>query len=80
MNHVLGRYTAAEVEGQQRSDGFRWHQGIITDKLSRDGKTLFSGHHTMGNEDGKWCSYRGYSEGISDILQNLKVFHNCFAL
>ena len=64
MCHILGRYTAAEVEGQQRSDGFRWHQGIITDKSTRDGKTLFSGHHTMGNEDGKWCSYRGYSDEV----------------
>ena len=60
-NFYLGRYKAAEVNGQQRTDGARWHQGIITGRSkSSTGQIIFSGNHTKGSEDGKWCTYKDY--------------------
>ena len=49
------------MNGQQRTDGARWHQGIITGRSkSSTGQIIFSGNHTKGSEDGKWCTYKDY--------------------
>lgn len=43
------------------SGGQRYHEGLVTScKVQGDSK-LVSGHHTKGEDDGKWVSYQGYS-------------------
>lgn len=43
----------------QRSGGLRWHQGEI-DKIYTDefGNKKYKGHHTKGEPDGKWVTFK----------------------
>ena len=75
-SYHLGRYKAAEVNGQQRTDGARWHQGIITGRSkSSTGQIIFSGNHTKGSEDGKWCTYKDYRNSVTK-----GTFTGCYRL
>jgi len=58
--------------------GMRFHQGIIT-RVYKDstGVCRYDGHHTKGEADGKWVTYRDYNFNFTGIpLQNLRISPN----
>lgn len=58
--------------------GMRFHQGIIT-RVYKDstGVCRYEGHHTKGDADGKWVTYKDYNFNFSGIpLQNLRISPN----
>ena len=67
-----GGYGATEGSN---TGGVRYHEGEVTDvEKSDDGQILVTGHHTKGEEDGKWVTYKYYSYyfdqvPLSDIRQ-----------
>lgn len=70
-----GSYGATEGNN---TGGMRFHQGIVT-RVWKDpsGVSRYDGHHTKGEEDGKWVTYKGYSYNFSGIpLENLRIAPN----
>ena len=68
----------------QQTGGTRWHQGVITrvyqDQSDGNG-TLYDGRHTKDENDGKWCSYRGYASCFFGVTRDkLRVGPNLFDL
>lgn len=58
--------------------GMRFHQGIVT-RVWKDPSGVFryDGHHSKGEEDGKWVTYKGYDYNFSGIpLANLRISPN----
>lgn len=60
--------------------GTRWHQGVITNiRVNEYGLTQYDGCHTKNIEDGKWVTYKGYSEYFYGmLLEDLRVGPNMF--
>ncbi|XP_048580168.1 uncharacterized protein LOC116604300 [Nematostella vectensis] len=58
--------------------GGRFHEGIITNvRKDASGVTVYDGHHTKGEEDGKWVTYKGYSYEFFDMkLEDLRIAPN----
>ena len=57
--------------------GYRWHLGIVEIIEKKDGVSLFSGRHLKGKEDGKWCTYKGYSLTFTGYgVEKLRTFPN----
>ena len=66
-----GRY---QLNGEP---GFRWHLGIVTGIMKRNGVKTFDGKHLKGPEDGKWCTFGGYSPTFTNYtIDKLRVFPN----
>ena len=52
----------------------RYHEGIVTSCRTAGGSKLVSGHHTKGENNGKWITYEGYSYTFTDSpLENIRV-------
>lgn len=43
------------------SGGQRYHEGVVTSIRMTGSKKLLNGHHTKGEQDCKWVTYKGYS-------------------
>ena len=57
--------------------GVRYHQGLVTACEERDGVRLYSGHHTKGEQDGKWVTYRGYQYTFDSLtVEQLRIAPN----
>lgn len=70
-----GSYGATEGNN---TGGIRFHQGIVT-RVWKDpsGVTRYDGHHTKGDEDGKWVTYSGYQYNFQGIpLEKLRISPN----
>lgn len=66
-----GSYRASEGNN---TGGVRYHEGIITKVTTTDDNILIDGHHTRGEADRKYCSYKGYAyefHGVS--LNNIRL-------
>ena len=63
-----GQYRASEGNN---IGGVRYHEGVITkvDILS-EGTVLVNGHHTRGEDDGKFCRYKDYKYKFNEIPLN----------
>lgn len=54
--------------------GERYHEGIVTSYQTSNGTKLICGHHTKGEQDGKWVTYKGYSYNFEDCpLMKIRV-------
>ncbi|XP_078489481.1 uncharacterized protein LOC100182474 [Ciona intestinalis] len=75
-----GTYKQSEVHGVTRSGGLRWHQGEIERIYKdQDGNTLYDGHHTRGEKDGKWVTFKDYSfQFIGYSLEDFRMPPNVF--
>ena len=64
----------------QLHGGTRWHQGVITNiRVNEYGFAEYDGRHTKGVEDGKWVTYKGYSEYFYGLaLEDFRVGPNMF--
>ena len=73
---------AQEVQGESRSAGLRWHQGTITRAYKdEDGSMRYDGKHTKGKEDGKWCTFKDYSETFEgQKLEDLRITPNVYSV
>ena len=71
---LKGSYGAAD----DRSGGYRWHMGKITNIRQDTNKGfLFDGEHVYGEGDGKWVTYRGFEQTFSGLtLDQLRVSPN----
>ncbi|XP_068689361.1 uncharacterized protein [Montipora foliosa] len=70
-----GSYGATEGNN---TGGMRFHQGIVT-RVWKDmaGVPQYDGHHTKGEDDGKWITYKGYNYNFTGIpLENLRIAPN----
>ena len=75
-----GGYSGGDT---QRTGGTRWHQGVITRvyQNTNNGQTVYDGRHTKDENDGKWCSYRGYASCFYGVSrEDLRVGPNLFNL
>lgn len=72
-----GNYKAGNT---QLTGGKRWHQGRITKVYKGgDGALLYDGHHTKGQSDGKFTTFRDYSyEFIGFARSDIRVGPNVF--
>ena len=75
-SHVLfqqGQYGSKD----SRSGGYRWHMGEITNIKNTLEGILFDGQHVYGEEDGKWVTYKDFSQTFSGLtLDQLRVSPN----
>ncbi|KAJ7352717.1 hypothetical protein OS493_034322 [Desmophyllum pertusum] len=58
--------------------GMRFHQGIIT-RVYKDSSGIwrYDGHHTKGETDGKWVTYKDYDYDFNGIpLEHLRIAPN----
>ncbi|XP_031566879.1 uncharacterized protein LOC116301857 [Actinia tenebrosa] len=58
--------------------GGRFHQGRITN-IHKDafGVTLYDGHHTKGDDDGKWVTYKDYNYYFTNLkIDQLRIAPN----
>ena len=53
----------------------RYHEGVVTrTHTDAQGNVLIDGHHTKGENDGKYTEYRGYEYQFHDIpLQEVRI-------
>ena len=74
-----GQYVGAVVEGENRSAGLRWHEGVIQKIYKDSGVNKYDGKHTRGAADGKWCTFKGYDDVFVGLeLADLRVAPNVF--
>lgn len=58
--------------------GVRYHEGVVT-RVYKDssGFWKYDGHHTKGDEDGKWITYKDYNYNFNGVpLQMLRIAPN----
>lgn len=74
-----GGYRAGDT---QLTGGKRWHQGKITKVYKDDnGTTLYDGHHTKGQSDGKHINYKNYCHIFTGVQRSgIRVGPNVFDL
>ena len=66
-----GKYGATEGNN---TGGQRYHEGLVTSCGEYQGTKVISGHHTKGEADGKWVTYKGYSyEFIDCSLSEIRI-------
>ena len=54
--------------------GVRYHEGVVTSCRKEGEQKLFSGHHTKGEADEKWVTYRQYSYEFYDMtLSQIRI-------
>ena len=62
-----GKYGGTEGNN---TGGQRYHEGLVTSCREYNGTKLITGHHTKGEADGKWVTYKGYSYEFQDCPLN----------
>lgn len=77
---VLFQQGTYKAGADQQTGGIRWHQGKITRVYqANDGTTLYDGCHTKTEADGKWVTYKGYSQRFTGLkLEELRNGANIF--
>ena len=56
------------------SGGQRYHEGIVTSCHEYGGTKMVNGHHTKGEADGKWVTYKDYSYEFEDCpLSDIRI-------
>lgn len=66
-----GSYIGTE---RNNTGGVMYHEGIVTSCRLQGSSKLLSGHHTKGQDDGKWINYGAYSHEFHDIaLENIRM-------
>eukprot|EP00794_Sanderia_malayensis_P015993 gene15993-17604_t len=66
-----GKYGGTEGNN---TGGKRYHEGIVTSVEKQGNLFMYNGHHTKGESDGKWVTYRGYSYEFHHVpLEELRM-------
>lgn len=57
--------------------GMRYHDGLVESVVERNGVKYYSGHHSKGEDDGKWVTYKGYQYTFQDLTaKELRIAPN----
>ena len=66
-----GKYRGTEGNNE---GGQRYHEGVVTSCRMQKGTKLISGHHTKGEREGKWVTYKDYSYEFKDCpLKDIRI-------